>query len=211
MKFTFNKPAEVQRIFPTPVYKTIIGREILNKETKAVEKYLKDVECNTGLNFNSKNNYVLKDKSFKDLNKFLQFHIENFFYKVFHADPKNKIYITQSWLNITTENQSHHTHEHPNSFISGVFYFSAEKEDSIKFSSPIRYNQIQPKTIKYTEDNSGSWMIPITTGLLILFPSSLEHSVLNKKENNQRISLAFNTFIKGDIGDQKGLTHLILK
>ena len=54
-------------------------------------------------------------------------------------------------------------------------------------------------------------MIPVTTGLLVMFPSRLEHSVLNKKENNQRISLAFNTFIKGDIGDQKGLTHLILK
>jgi|TARA_R110002020_G_scaffold102695_1_gene240947 uncharacterized protein (TIGR02466 family) len=211
MKHIFNQQAEVQRIFPTSVYKTSIGREILNQETKAIEKYLKDVECNTGLNFNSKNNYVLKDKLFKNLNKFLQYHIEKFFYKVFHADPKNKIYITQSWLNITTKNQSHHTHEHPNSFISGVFYFAAEKEDSIKFTSPIRYTQIQPKTIKYTEDNSGSWVIPIAKGLLIMFPSRLEHSVITKQESNNRISLAFNTFIKGDLGDQNGLTRLVLK
>jgi len=210
MKIKFNQAAEVQRLFPTPLYKTVLGRELLNKENKVAEKYLKNVEQNSGLNYNTKNNYVLKDKSFNELNKFIQFHLEKFFYKVFHADEKNKIYITQSWLNITTKDQAHHQHEHPNSFISGVFYFSANENDSIKFSNPIRYNQIQPTILKRTEDNSGSWIMPVTKGLLIMFPSRLEHSVLLKKNDNQRISLAFNTFLKGKLGENKSLNELIL-
>jgi len=211
MKDKFNQAAEVQRLFPTPIYKTFLGRNILNKEVKVVEKYLKNLEQNAGLNYNTKNNYVLKDRLFNDLNKFIQFHLNKFFYKVFHADKKNQIYITQSWLNITTKDQSHHTHEHPNSFISGVFYFSANQSDSIKFHHPIKYNQIQPNMLKRTEDNSGSWVLPIKTGLLLLFPSRLEHSVNIKEENNQRISLAFNTFLKGNLGVKDSLTELILK
>jgi len=53
--------------------------------------------------------------------------------------------------------------------------------------------------------------MPVVPGLLMMFPSRLEHSVITKKESNNRISLAFNTFIKGDLGDQIGLTRLVLK
>ena len=65
--------------------------------------------------------------------------------------------------------------------------------------------------INFNEDNSGSWYMPVVPGLLMMFPSRLEHSVITKKESNNRISLAFNTFIKGDLGDQIGLTRLVLK
>ena len=40
MKLDFNQSAEVQRIFPTPVYKTNINRQLNLKENKTVDKYL---------------------------------------------------------------------------------------------------------------------------------------------------------------------------
>jgi hypothetical protein len=52
--------------------------------------------------------------------------------------------------------------------------------------------------------------MPVTKGLLIMFPSRLEHLVLLKKNDNQRISLAFNTFLKGKLGENKSLNELIL-
>ncbi len=52
--------------------------------------------------------------------------------------------------------------------------------------------------------------IPQENNNLILFPSSLTHMVETKEGNNTRISLAFNVFIKGIIGDNKNLTELIL-
>jgi hypothetical protein len=43
-----------------------------------------------------------------------------------------------------------------------------------------------------------------------MFPSSLEHMVETRKGVSTRISLAFNVFIKGKIGDSNNLTELFL-
>jgi hypothetical protein len=54
-------------------------------------------------------------------------------------------YITQSWANYTKKNQYHHTHEHPNSFISGVLYINAnEAHDKITMHKK-SYQQIKVK------------------------------------------------------------------
>jgi len=53
-------------------------------------------------------------------------------------------------------------------------------------------------------------MKQIKTGMLILFPSSLTHGVEIKKDNEERISLAFNTYFKGTLGSAKSLTELKL-
>jgi ectoine hydroxylase-related dioxygenase (phytanoyl-CoA dioxygenase family) len=58
--------------------------------------------------------------------------------------------------------------------------------------------------------NSSSWWFPVKTGDIVIFPSSLIHSVETKQGNNTRISLAFNVFIKGTIGINNSLTELHL-
>ena len=50
----------------------------------------------------------------------------------------------------------------------------------------------------------------MTTGNIFLFPSSLTHMVETKQGENTRISLSFNVFVKGTIGNNKNLTELIL-
>jgi hypothetical protein len=45
---------------------------------------------------------------------------------------------------------------------------------------------------------------------LIIFPSTLIHHVNNTKSKNTRISLAFNTFVKGNFGANEKLDELIL-
>ena len=35
-------------------------------------------------------------------------------------------YITQSWVNVATKGENHHSHRHPNSMLSGVYYISPE-------------------------------------------------------------------------------------
>ena len=48
----------------------------------------------------------------------------------------------------------------------------------------------------------------VTTGLCVLFPSTTIHQVTSKPDNNERISLAFNVFFKGTLGDDFELTEL---
>jgi hypothetical protein len=43
-----------------------------------------------------------------------------------------------------------------------------------------------------------------------MFPSSLNHMVETKEGTNTRISLAFNVFVKGTIGDSKQLAEVMI-
>ena len=123
------------------------------------------------------------------------------------VSPKHKIglYTTESWLNFTKKGERHHKHHHPNSFISGVFYFNTAKKDMICFHKKSK-NNFEIETDKFNLFNSNSWDLPVNSGQLVLFPSYLEHSVPVLKENVTRISLSFNTFIIGDINKSDAIS-----
>ena len=201
--------ATINSIFPTPIYISKLNRELVNKELTFINKTKLDVCKNEG-NITSSDNYILNKKEFKDLKKDLDLRVQDYFNKV--ISPSNNItpYITQSWLNYTETNQYHHKHSHTNSLVSGVFYINCdEKFDKIKFFNE-NYKTIKPETKDWNIWNSESWWFPVKTGDIIMFPSSLTHMVETKEGTNTRISLAFNVFIKGTIGNNKNLTELIL-
>ena len=205
-----NEPI-IQSIFPTPVYTTKIDRGFTKQELQFVKEQKKHCVINEG-NINTKDNYILNRKEFKNIKKFLDKHCKEYLETI--ICPKNNIelYITQSWLNYTEANQYHHKHAHPNSVVSGVFYFDSDvKNDKILFSKD-GYQQISPETddTKWNLWNSSSWFFSVETGNLFMFPSSTTHQVETKKGNNTRISLAFNTFYKGSVGSNFELTELIL-
>ena len=200
----------IHNLFPTPVYITKIKRPFTKQELQFVNNQKNHCTKNAG-NINTKDNYILNRKEFKNIKKFLDKTCKDYLERV--ICPKNNIelYITQSWLNYTETNQYHHKHAHPNSVISGVLYFDSDKEnDKIMFSDPITYKQIKPDIDKYNVWNSDTWWFAVETGMLIMFPSSTTHQVETKKGNNTRISLAFNTFFKGSVGSNFQLTQLIL-
>jgi uncharacterized protein (TIGR02466 family) len=202
----------VHNLFPTPIYTTKIDRPFTKQELQFVNQQKKHCTKNQG-NINTKDNYILNKKEFKNIKKFLDKNCKEYLDTV--ICPKNNIelYITQSWLNYTEINQFHHQHQHPNSVISGVLYFNSDiKNDKILFSHPTVYQQIRPETDKekYNLWNSKTWFFPVETGNLFMFPSSTTHQVETKQGNNTRISLAFNTFYKGSVGSNSELTELIL-
>lgn len=59
--------------------------------------------------------------------------------------------------------------------------------------------------------NSESWWFEAGTGTLILFPSSLTHMVQAVEGEQTRISLSFNTFPVGLVGEEIDLTGLKLE
>ena len=204
------KKPTIQNLFPTPVYMNSIDRPFTKQEFKFVKDQKKHCVNNVG-NINTKDNYILNRKEFKNIKKFLDQCCKDYLERI--ISPKNNIelYITQSWLNYTEENQYHHKHEHPNSIVSGVLYFDCDKEnDKITFSNPRGYQQIKPEVDQFNIWNSYTWWFGLETGQLVMFPSSTTHQVETKKGNNTRISLAFNTFYKGTIGSNSSLTELIL-
>ena len=202
----------INNIFPIPIYTTKIDRGFTKQELQFVTEQKKHCTNNQG-NINTKDNYILNRKEFKNIKKFLDKHCKEYLNTV--ICPKNNIelYITQSWLNYTEANQYHHKHEHPNSVVSGVLYFDSDiKKDKILFSHSRGYQQIYTEINKekFNLWNSQTWFFPVETGNLFMFPSSTTHQVETKQGDNTRISLAFNTFYKGSVGSNTELTELIL-
>lgn len=195
------------QLFPVVVQESSLGRE-LTEEEKSILMNTPSRE-NEG-NLSSKNNYLLEIPELATLKAEFMTAVENYMNTIVCAGPNVNAYITQSWTNYTTENQYHHTHNHKNSYLSGVFYVEAvDGVDRITFYSN-RDSQFDVHPIELNMFNSLSWWYPVKTGSLLIFPSYLYHSVQKKNQSNTRVSLAFNTFLKGTIGDNFKLTELIL-
>lgn len=197
----------IYNLFPTPVGIYKLDRDLSNVEKEfLLELEQKDNKGNT----TSVNNYVLKDKKLLNLKGFFELSLDNYFMKVFEPSTNVKSYITQSWVNYSKKGQYHHKHQHPNSFISGIFYVEAdEKKDKVYFFKN-EYKPLKIPTENYNLWNSESWWFEVKTGDLLLFPSCLTHEV-ETVQTNLRVSLSFNTFLKGSFGKNNELTELVLE
>jgi len=204
---------ELITFFPTTVGMFKLGRDISKEEMHVVldeeQNSFENVQ-----NFIGPNSYILEVSAFSELKKFFENSLNEFFYTLHGGyDDSVSLYITQSWLNYTKPNQSHHRHSHENSIISGVFYFNADRNfDSINMYTKNflqgGHINIVPKEVNVY--NRECVMIPAETGTLYLFNSKIEHDVSPTKTDKTRISLAFNSFVRGRIGDRKNRTELIL-
>ena len=197
----------INNLFPTPVGSFELGRDL----SKLEQKFLFNLETrpNQG-NVTSTNNYVLRDNRLSSLRLFLNNSLQEYFQATMSPQDNVKLEITQSWINYTKTGQYHHKHTHPNSIISGVFYIQASKEIDKLFFYNESYQQIKIVPKEFHVYNSESWWLPVETGQLLLFPSSLTHMVATTSGEDDRISLSFNTFYKGKLGDEVALTGLTL-
>jgi len=195
-------------LFPTPVftYQIEVGEA---EKLFLLSQYPDNVMSNTG-NLTSKDAKILKHKEVKLLEKKLLLHINDAFDRIHTPRYSCKLYITQSWLNFTSKDQYHHQHYHPNSILSAVLYLKATEGDCIVFHHPNFNSNYEIYSNQYDMFNSKSWKIQVKENLLLIFPSTLVHSVPNVVHDNLRVSMSFNTFIKGEIGDSIGLNHLVL-
>ena len=201
--------SNIMGIFPTPIYRSKLDRQLTKEELSFINKTKLNVYSNDG-NTTSNDKNILENEVFKNLKEDLYLRVKDYFDKVISSSNSITPYITQSWLNYTETNQYHHKHAHPNSLVSGVFYINCHEEyDRINFFND-SYKAILLDVKNYNLYNSEIWWYPVKTGDIILFPSSLTHMVETKQGDNTRISLAFNTFIKGNVGIKNELTELIL-
>ena len=197
----------INNLFPTAVGSFELDRDL----SKLEQKFLFNLETRPNMgNVTSTNNYVLRDNRLSSLRLFLNNSLQEYFQATMSPQDNIKLEITQSWINYTKTGQYHHKHTHPNSVISGVFYIQASKEIDKLFFYNESYQQIKIVPKEFHVYNSESWWLPVETGQLLLFPSSLTHMVATTSGEDDRISMSFNTFYKGKLGDEVALTGLTL-
>jgi uncharacterized protein (TIGR02466 family) len=193
---------QVSSIFPTPVYKSNLT------VTKEVLEYCyvspKSWNQNNKLGHNKN---ILNEQPLTNVKKFIEEHLNNYLEKVWDPNTEVSTFLTQSWLNFTYPGESHHSHTHSNAFISGVYYINTLSNDMLNFDRENFFIKLYPKNSNLY--NSHRTSVFVNAGDLLLFPPNIIHGTNeNKTENEVRISLAFNAFIKGKIGSVENLTYL---
>ena len=192
--------------FATGVYLSEETYDISNKEIDLIKK--EDTHLNNGGNSTSTDSYVLNN--YKSIKSFIVDEVNKLFYKKLNVNPNVTIDITQSWFNYNRKGNTHHIHNHRNSIISGIMYLQGTSGTTVfKRPNDLSFVNLFDFDIQLENEynNREFYMLP-QVGKLILFPSMLEHYVTENKNNETRITLSFNTFIKGDFGVKKRLTKI---
>ena len=196
---------ELISLFPIPLlvcaYQWDYSEEL--KWIRSVESWRENKDS---YNRQSTDTFILDHPELKKIRTFIETKLNTFVSQTLGSE--DKLAITQSWLNKNEKGESHHEHVHPNSMISGVWYpVIHDKLPPIQFRNRAQ-RDVELSTERYNTFNSATFMLPLNPGELILFPSNLTHSVQPNPFDEERISLSFNTWVKGNIGKIASLTYL---
>jgi len=182
----------------------------LNKKELNVVKKTKYKKSKQGF-YLSETTSLLNNKALTSFKKFIIKKSTEYTRNV--LEIKDQIYLTQSWSTLNTTNAFHIPHDHPNTFISLVYYVQCNK-GSIRFhlnSTSIRecFN-FQYTINKFNIYNSQNWTLPMKTGDIVLFPGHIRHSSLPNKSDESRIIIGANFFIKGILGSKENVNFLTI-
>ena len=102
--------------------------------------------------------------------------------------------ITGCWANINSAGASHAIHNHPNNFLSGVYYIQTQAgADTVNFHDPRpQTGIIRPPITELTAQNTDQVVVNVSKGTLLMFPAYLSHSVSRNESGQPRISISFN-------------------
>lgn len=186
----------VEPLFANPLYKSRTQYNFSNEDLNLLQglKYFR----RSGFNLSSENTKVLDLPGLAALKVELQQHLNTFAKEVMHYE--NQFYITHSWININPTGSFHKAHNHVNSLFSGVLYIRVPDNPPLIQFSKSQKSEIMITPSHWNSYNSAEWKISVETGDLLIFPSNLQHEVLVNRSAEDRVSLAFNSFVSGSIG-----------
>lgn len=216
LKFKQVPEYTIHGIFPIPVYSAKRDSNSDLTEEKEIEDIIKSGLQVNALHSFSNNSYIFNTK-LKKIKEFCEQHIKIYVKEIINPKEELDFYITQSWLNVTKPGESHQMHSHTNSIISGAFYIQTDVGQTINCYDPNR--RMKQTNVLHMERNrtNNFWsgdVLPfdVNKNMLILFPSWLDHGVKpNEKQTKNVISISFNTFVRGNLGQRENLNQLILQ
>lgn len=185
-------------LFPTPVYQNNIPVTTLDEIRQ--EEYREILPDRNG--YYTKNTRIL-DK-YTDLKKVIQEHIDCFVFEHLLIKRIYEFPILNSWVNRHIRSDFSHKHFHCHSLISGIYYLKAPQDGGMPmFWKPDGFSNLLGTMFNFelSGDNGINklvYKVNVKDGDLLLFPSHLYHSVEESKTDEERYSLAFNVWVKGE-------------
>ena len=201
---------DVQPLFAEPFFRTNISDAISDEQID----YLKNLKMRKNKsNLISDNLYIFEEPELKSIKDAVQEALDVYAGEVMGITQK--LFVTQSWTLVNNPNVGMHGHSHSNSLISGSLYYCELPQPvaSMFFDRHNTYQQLQlnPEQEKQNIFNTPLNVVTPETGEVILFSSGIQHFVEPNTSNQPRYSIAFNTFIKGKLGEFRDVSELTLK
>ena len=195
----------IEPLFPKPLGFLQMDKAVSKKFIEFIKNKQLSFLKNDGGNSSTKSTYILDNDELSDIKKVLTDSVNEYFKEIVNPGKDIKLYITTSWINLNKNGESHHLHKHPNSIVSAILYIDTCEEDTISF---INERTDVFGNLKFTMGHSETkwttpeWSTSAMVNTLIMFPSSLPHHVHPRPNacKGTRISLAFNTWFKGEMG-----------
>jgi len=119
--------------------------------------------------------------------RFMEFDFDNF-----------DLAIKEMWLNKNGPGDFNKAHIHPNAILSGAYYVQApEGSGNIELYDPVPARLMNVYPIKKRKRiNSQAVEYRAEDGLLLIFPSWLQHAVQPNRSDDYRVSISFNIGFK---------------
>jgi uncharacterized protein (TIGR02466 family) len=192
-------------LFSAPVYVNNVG-DFERPNVKALQ-YTSSLPDGSVFNFStSVDKNVLDRPEFRHVHALVQHEVNVYAREILRVSPAIEFYVTNSWINIHRRGQSAGAHTHHNSLISGVLYLDVnERSGDLVFHRDGNSLVPFPPALDLDMEafniyNCKSWGHTPKNNDVCLFPSVLMHSVDPNLSDEERRCLAFNVFVRGDIG-----------
>ncbi len=186
-------------LFPTPVW--TLELENFKSVNDDMYNYIKNEQESDSSGINKSNIKGWHSKDFdldhsepKKFIKFISSSIEQVMTDMNWDKEKQVVKINNMWAIINTGGSSNAQHQHGNSNISGAYYVRAPKN-----SGDIVFYDPRPAPVYFHPNakspnllNAQVNSVSPKEGVLVLFPSYLDHSVNENLSNEERIVISFN-------------------
>ena len=190
---------EHQKIFPTNLF---LIEEFYHSDTNVMKKYIFDLWENRDYDnrWQTKSANLHKQKEFKEFTELVISTSKEILDKLKY--DVEDIVITDMWANVLKSGENHPAHTHSNNFLSGVYYLHSSQGASIMFRDPRpAADVITPRKKETNVTNASLLRYSSKQNRAIFFPSWLQHWVEPNKSTNNRISIAWNIQVKGQVGE----------
>lgn len=188
---------EVVTLFPTTLYKN----NIINDFTEDCIDNLRGEEY---IRTPADNGWITKKQDFHNDNKYadlfsaIDFHVNYFAKQILKIKDDIDLVCMSSWVTMNSGSDYAQDHIHASSMISGVLYLDAPpgsapinfhgdlyKKNTFGTFFPIQYSE-------YNQFNSNTYRVDVESGIIVLFPSNLRHSVRpNSDSSIKRYAMSF--------------------
>ena len=197
--------ARVNTFFGDTVYHKDIGED--DTVIPHIEKFVKekpgstaattDVTGNTNFtDIEEAKDNLHTDKQYSSVFTKIKTAINEFITAKGYSKNKLDVHITKAWATYTAKDQHIASHKHTASHFSFVYYVRNEEMGGIKFEKELAQQTglFIPPTDAYISNwnqlNFASYIYPVKTGDLLIFPSGLLHQTEVNMKDEARISIS---------------------